>query len=229
MSNKDFNMRAYIDIINESNEIEEGWASGLAGAAKAVGNDIATGIKKLGDKVGGTKLGQKVGEYKDAYNYNKYSADDIARYDALVKKHALDTDEIDSLPRLSRDPKNLERYRKGKQSDMTNSDEYSTMGDLDDAYRIQNNIPEKDVKFMADIERSGAGWNLPGEDSLLDVSSRSSKRAARMREYGPSRRRGRKLSLADIERNSGRVKYNDPNHRYSEAEFDEWDWNEIPK
>jgi hypothetical protein len=82
MSNKDFNMRAYIDIVNESNEIEEGWASGLAGAAKAV----AAGTKKTAIKA------------KDAYNYHKYTPNDIADMSYLMKKHGLNqADYVDDM------------------------------------------------------------------------------------------------------------------------------------
>jgi len=234
MSNKDFNMRAYIDIINESNKVEEGIWSGLAGAAKAAGSDVATGIKKLGDKVGGTKLGQKVGEYKDAYNYNKYSADDIARYDALVKKHGLDADEVMFMGQLSKNPKNLERFRKGQNSQIPddqlggNHMLSGMISQTDDAYRRYHPIPTKDAKFMADLEGSGAGYMNPGEAAHAKwvkdgkLSRAHQKRVARMEKYGPSNRRGRRTDMADIERNSGRVKYNDPENNLRGTDYDEW-------
>jgi hypothetical protein len=150
MSNKDFNMRAYIDIINESNEIEEGILTGIAGLAKAVGNDVADQVGDLAwkakRKLSGTKLGQKAGEYKDAYNYGKYSQADVDRYQDLIKKYKVspgDNGGIDDLPLASKSPTDLFYFR----------DEYG--------------IPKKDAKFMADIEASGAGINKPGEAARL--------------------------------------------------------------
>jgi hypothetical protein len=98
MSNKDFNMRAYIDIINESNKVEEGILGGLRVLAKEIGRDVAhvatKPFKRLGAKIGDSKLGKKAEEYKDAYNYGKYDAEDLARYDKLQKKYGFDEDEF---------------------------------------------------------------------------------------------------------------------------------------
>jgi hypothetical protein len=150
MSNKDFNMRAYIDIINESNEIEEGIWSGLAGAAKALGDDVADKVgdlaRPLQAKLDSTKLGQKLGQYKDAYNYNKYTQDDVDRYTDLIRRYKVRPSEnggIDDLPFASKSPDDLFYFR----------NEYG--------------IPKKDAKFMADIEASGAGINAPGEAARL--------------------------------------------------------------
>lgn len=104
MSNKDFNMRAYIDILNESNEIEEGIWGGLVGAAKGItkGLDGKTGVA-------GATQGWKNGKYTDADIdlFSKMTEVPHEELDAVFGKGSrnrlrkftndVDLDEIDSL------------------------------------------------------------------------------------------------------------------------------------
>jgi hypothetical protein len=101
---KDFNMRQYIDIVNESNEIEEGIWGGLAGAANGLtkGLDGKTGIA-------GAKQGWKNGRYTDADidTFSKMTEVPHEEMDAVFGKGSrnrlrkfvndVDLDEIDSL------------------------------------------------------------------------------------------------------------------------------------
>ena len=97
-------MRQYIDIVNESNEIEEGIWGGIAGAAKGLtkGLDGKTGIA-------GAKQGWKNGKYADADidTFSKMTEVPHEELDAVFGKGArnrlhkfsndVDLDELDRL------------------------------------------------------------------------------------------------------------------------------------